>query len=260
MNGLTLEYLGFDLTTAICLALIVFTAAVLRGFAGFGFGALLLAGGALFIEPVQLVPVSLALEVVATLHMLPSIMRSINWQAVGWIGTCSLVSMPFAQHLLIVLPAAASRAVVFITIIILVALMLRGARLKVADPRGVFAGAGLLSGFINGVAAVGGIVSTLTMLGLGAGAAVVRATTAMYLMIADIGAIGISYATGAGLFHALVWWRVAALVPVLILGVWLGSRRFEGTSEATWRRIALGLPVILSVIGLARLAWQHLGT
>lgn len=236
------------------LSAVVFVAAIVRGFSGFGFGAILLSGGSFILDPLALVPISLALEIAASVHMLPSVWPHINWRAVAWMSVASLITVSVAQHLLVALPVEPARIVIAVLIILLAITTWRGMRLPADRPRTVFGTAGLLSGAVNGVAAIGGIVAILALLATGTAHTVVRATTSIYLMVADIGAISASYLTGADLYSSPVWWRVAFLIPALVLGVWVGTRQFNIASEQTWRRIALFGPIFLSVAMLVRIA------
>jgi len=135
-------------------------------------------------------------------------------------------------------------------------MLLRGMTYRSPRHGLLFSFAGLSSGLINGIAAVGGIVCTLSMLAIGSAPAMVRATTAMYLMVADIYAIGIGYAVDTGIFNATVWYRVAVLTLPLMLGVWLGSRQFALITDQTWRRIAFLLLITLSLAGIARIVYD----
>lgn len=65
--------------------LIVFGAGVVRGFAGFGFSALSVAGLALLVSPAKVVPAIFMLEVLASLSLLRSAARDIDWHWLGWL-------------------------------------------------------------------------------------------------------------------------------------------------------------------------------
>jgi len=246
MNVLTFALLSF----------VVFVAAVVRGFSGFGFGAVVMTAGSLFMRPLDLVPISLILEVAATAHMLPGIWRRIDWRAVGWITAGSVVTVPFAQLLLASLPVVTTRLVACVGVFVATLMLMAGLTLTTQKFRSLFFSVGLVSGAMNGIAAIGGIVCTLVMLSISAAPAVVRATTAMYLMVGDIFAIGIGYAADTGVFTSTAWWRVLALLPALFAGVWLGSRQFANTSAESWRRIAMRLVLVLAITGIARVVYD----
>src|SRR5690242_20550350 len=65
--------------------LIVFGAGIVRGFAGFGFSALSVAGLALLIAPARVVPPIFMLEVLASFTLLRSAAPDIDWRWLGWL-------------------------------------------------------------------------------------------------------------------------------------------------------------------------------
>ena len=46
--------------------------------------------------------------------------------------------------------------------------------------------------------------------------------------------------------------RVAALLPVFMLGAWLGAHSFDRSSEATYRRFAYVMLLCVALFGLVR--------
>jgi len=175
---------------------------------------------------------------------------------VGWITVGSIITVPFAQTLLVSLPVATTRLVACVGVLIATILLMAGYSVATRKYRTMYFSAGLVAGSMNGIAAIGGIVCTLVMLSISAGPAVVRATTSMFLMVGNIGAIGLGYAADTGVFTSVAWWRVLLLLPALFAGVWLGSRQFSNTSPETWRRIAMRLVLLLAITGIARVVYD----
>lgn len=64
-------------TMAACLA-VVLLAGVVRGFSGFGFSALSVAGLSLMVSPTKVVPTSLLLEIVASLSLLRQVWSQVD--------------------------------------------------------------------------------------------------------------------------------------------------------------------------------------
>ena len=57
----------------------VFIAAVVRGFAGFGFSALSVVTLSFFMPPTIIVPIVLMMEIIASAWMLPGVWRYVDW-------------------------------------------------------------------------------------------------------------------------------------------------------------------------------------
>ena len=72
MQGL-LDWLQLDLVTLMICVGVTFCAGWVRGFSGFGFSALMVAGISLVVAPSEIVPTILMLEVLASLHMMPRV-------------------------------------------------------------------------------------------------------------------------------------------------------------------------------------------
>ncbi|MDH3691288.1 MAG: hypothetical protein OEU36_17735 [Gammaproteobacteria bacterium] len=60
------------------LVLVVLVAAVIHGYTGFGFSALVVSGASLALPPAKVVPTVLLLEVAASIHMLPTVWKDID--------------------------------------------------------------------------------------------------------------------------------------------------------------------------------------
>ena len=69
-----------DLIPALLSALLIFLAAIVRGYSGFGFSLLAITSLSL-IHPLTLViPAVFMMEIAASIHMLPSVWREVHWR------------------------------------------------------------------------------------------------------------------------------------------------------------------------------------
>ena len=68
---------GYGLLYAV---LVVFVAAFIRGYSGFGFSAVLMVGLILQLPAAEIVPLSITLEVIASAGQARGIYRDINWR------------------------------------------------------------------------------------------------------------------------------------------------------------------------------------
>ena len=79
-----------------------------------------------------------------------------------------------------------------------------------------------------------------------------RATMIVFLTGIDLMTLPLFWA--GGLVTADTFIGIAMAFPLLGLGVWLGGRRFLSTPPATFRKFAVFLLLILSLLGLMRAA------
>jgi len=73
-------FVSLSMPEAIWCAIVVFAAACIRGFSGFGFTAILMTGLTTTLPITQIVPLSIALEIAASAGQSPGILRDVNWR------------------------------------------------------------------------------------------------------------------------------------------------------------------------------------
>ena len=230
--------------------LVVFVAAVVRGYSGFGASAIMVTGLGLILPPAEVVPIALLLEIAASLGLLTQVWGTVAWRLVGWLSAGAVLGMPLGMALLARLPADPMRVVISVLVLGASLLIWFGYRFRGAPRRGHIFGTGTISGLANGVAAVGGLPVVLFLLSTATGAAVSRATLIVYLMLGDI------YGTGVAAANDLVTGDVAlraALFAIpLVAGVAVGNRQFLKASPESFRRFTLLLLMALASLGLIR--------
>ncbi len=230
--------------------LVVLGAGVVRGYTGFGFSALVVATHSLVLPPAEVVPSAFLMEIVASLHLLPLVWREVEWRRVLELGVGAALAMPLGILALARLDEASVRPLVYGVILICALLLLKGIRLEKGGGRAFTVGTGMVSGFTNGVAAVGGLPVVLLFLATPAGVATSRATLVAYLFAGELYAV-----SWLGTQQLLSWdiaLRVLVFLPALVIGVWLGNRRFVSTPPESFRRLTLFLLLSLCVLGLAK--------
>ena len=115
--------------------LIVFAAGVVRGFAGFGFSALCVAGLTLFMPPAQVVPPIFALEILASITLLREGLRHADWHWLGWLVLGNALLIPVGLLLLAWLPETPLRLLIGSLLLVSAGLMRSGRLLAPARTR-----------------------------------------------------------------------------------------------------------------------------
>ena len=241
----------FDLQgdQAIWFALIVLTASYIRGFSGFGFTAVLLTGSAFFLPIVEIVPLSIALELTASSVQARGIVQHVKWPELAILLTTGIVCTPIGVFLLGYFDNQTLRltALLFIFGSSLYLVFAGGRLLRFS--RGTYALAGSAIGVVNGATALSGLVLALLFSLSNESAAKMRATMIAYLFAADLWAFLILM--GAGYYDSVVIARAIASLPLLAFGVWLGSRHFSSAQPQSYRKVVLCLLLVLSAAGVA---------
>ncbi|MDH3196545.1 MAG: sulfite exporter TauE/SafE family protein [Hyphomicrobiales bacterium] len=232
------------------LALVILAASFVRGYSGFGFSAVLVAGLTLILPPAEVVPLSIGLEVVASLGQARGIWADIDRRRLMVLLIAGLIGNPLGVWLLVAIPVEPLRLALLSFIALASILLMVMPRAHTDLSLALLAGGGFAAGVVNGATALSGLVLALVFTLAGIRPAVMRATMIAYFFVTDLWTGGVM--TAAGLVDQTTVLRVIAALPFLALGVWLGSRRFLATPPATFRVLVLWLLIGLSLIGLAR--------
>lgn len=213
---------------------VVFAAGIVRGFAGFGFSAITVAGMSLVVSPALVVPAIFMLEILASLSQLRGIARDVDMPWLSWLMLGNLICIPVGVALLAWLPETPLRLLIG-ALLMAAALLLRGgAHVTLVPTRGVRLAAGLASGFINGVAAIGGIAIAVLLSTAKMAPAALRATLIALLLFSDVVSLicaalmpSSTHASGNLLGPDTLKWALW-LAPAMLAGIWYGQRSFKG--------------------------------
>ena len=97
----------------------VFIAAVVRGFAGFGFSALSVVTLSFFMPPTIIVPIVLMMEIIASAWMLPGVLAVCGLAVVAPQRYRIFIGSPIGVAMLAFLPAEITKIILYITLVIL---------------------------------------------------------------------------------------------------------------------------------------------
>ena len=243
MLGLTPLALAYALTA-------VALAAVIRGYTGFGFSALVVTSLSLIVSPAEVVPIVYLLEVAASVHMLPLVWRKVDWSTLGWVTLGAAIATPVGIAILSSTPVTPLRLMVGVLVLGATLAVASGWKMRGQIGPAAKVGTGLISGTANGIAAVGGLPVVIFLLSSGASTAATRATLVAFFVIIDL--YGAGLAASQGLFPTEVLLRTALFALPLVLGVAIGHRLFTRSPPRSFRRMVLVLLVILSCAVLLR--------
>lgn len=224
----------------------VFLAAIVRGFAGFGFSALCVALLSFMIPPPLAVPLVMLMEVAASAQLLPGAWRHADFRWLWPVCLGVVLGTPFGVWLLAELDAAAARFFVYGLLAVLAAAHFFGAVGKLSAPPfavGIFAGAA------NGLAAVAGLAAALFLLAKKPETA--RASLIALFFASDLYAL--FWGGGMGLLRPMHGVLFLGLILPLAAGVWIGARLFAKTGGRNYKQFASALILFAAGGGLLRL-------
>lgn len=238
-----------DLSVSLLTILVAFFAGLIRGFAGFGGPAVMLAIMTWFLAPVQVIAKVVVIESIAATSLVWRVRREIDWRICLTLTVPTLLSMPIGYWLLTNTDPELMRQLILLAILVSCALMLSQWRYRRKLTQPWLIAVGLVGGVIIGASFIALVVVAVILMGpynrneartliLFWGFSV----SAWYFVLSVIGG-----QTGLP--------GVVSAVPAAVtyfLGSWIGSNWFSHTTEANYRRYALILLTTLALIGLLR--------
>ncbi len=227
-------------------------ASLARGYSGFGFSALLVSSWSLVTEPARAVALALVMEVLASIIQAYSIWRSIPWRRVAALLGGAVLGTPAGVWLLTQTPPSTMKVGVAVFVLVCAIALLAGFRFRRKTGAAATAAVGVASGVANGAVAMGGLPVALFLTADGDDPTRLRAALIAYFFLLDLMAIALL--AGEGLVSADTLAQAAIALPVLVCGIWLGTRQFLGATAQSFRRNTLWILIGLALLGIGRAA------
>ena len=240
------------------LAFCAFLAGLIRGFSGFGLSAVLVASAAFVIPPKLIIPTAQAMEVIASIALIPTVWRDVNWKWLTPMGAAYLISIPFGVAALAYLPEAAIRVGGCVLLLVATLCLLLNRRPNLPDGLPLRFGTGLVAGFFAGASSLGGMVASVMLFAVSIPAKQLRAT----LIVLFFGSALYSLSWGA--WHGVVtegtFVRAAWLAVPLLIGIAVGTHGFKNVSEKRFRQYVLVLLATLAVAGIVNVIFNAISS
>lgn len=231
------------------MGLVVIVAAFVRGYSGFGYSAMLIAGSSLVTNPLNLVAVVVILETAMSVQAWRQAGPQVDWSRVGWLMAGAAVGLPLGLWAMTAISEDAARAVIAGYVLVMCGVLLVGWRLR-AEVQGAGNGlAGLISGLAN-APGMGGLPIAAFFAAQPMQATVFRATLIAYFPLLDLYSAPLYW--WAGLVSWDTLWAALIALPLTFLGNWLGARHFLAADPQEFRRFAILLLAGLAIMGLIK--------
>lgn len=242
-----------SITALVLACIVIFVAAIVRGFSGFGFSLLAVSGLSLLYTPAQIVPAIFMLELAASLHLLPSIWREVHWKSLLPLSIGCILATPLGVYLLANVPARPMTLALALFVIVSTALLWAGLRFSRMPGPAASVGTGALSGLANGAFGIGGPPVVLFYLSTPAGNAVGRASLIAFFLLTDT--VGLANLAVQDLVTRDSFIKALLFLPVLAAGIWVGARAFTAMDAQRFRKAVLLLLMLLSLATAAKALW-----
>ena len=227
-----------------------FVAGAVRGFTGFALSALIMATLTLILPPIELLPVCVLLELLASALLVRGGFAQADRAMILQLQSGALVGTPLGLALTTILDPNTSRLFVQSLILCLALAQLLRLRLPISPHPAATVATGVLSGFVTGIASIGGMVIALYTLARQMPPATVRASLILVIFIG--GALTFLWQAAFGILTSISALRAAALAIPMVAGVLVGRAFFRPEFEKHYRPFSLSLLIALAAFGLVR--------
>lgn len=227
---------------------LVMIAGFTRGFSGFGAGLILAPSLSLLFPPQQVIAAVLLLEMTAAGGLIPEAVHQTKWPEVLTLAISAAVMVPVGTYFLFILEPNLMRRIIGGLILSFVALLATGHQYFPKPHLSFTSGIGALSGFLTGLAGIGGPPIVLYQLSGDNTAVANRANFISFFALTQFVALITYWISGVLSIDAL--FLFARFAPVFLFGLFLGGFFFKRVNESLFRKFVFGLLVVAAILAL----------
>ncbi len=237
-----------DISTWLISLGVVAIAGFTRGFSGFGSGLILAPALSLMFNPQLVVATVVLLEMTAGAGLVPEAIQKTRWREVLPLVLSAIVMVPVGAHFLALLEPTLMRRIIGGLIFGFVLLLLTG-KGRYSRPRlALTSGVGVLSGFLTGLAGIGGPPIVLYQMSGRNPATANRANFIVFFALTQLVALGAYWVSG--MMTVAVGALFIRFVPAFVGGLLIGRLCFKRVNETLFRRFVIGLLLTVAVLAL----------
>jgi len=229
------------------IALVAFTAGVMRGFCGFGGPAFMVAILTVYFTPGEVLPKVYVVDLAASIYLFVSFRRDIPWNLVWPVTIPTLLMMPVGQYLLVQVNSAVLSQAIAVTIALCSILLLLGVRYQRRMRPAALMALGTCAGVVFGAT----YIALVMVAGILTVPYAKNETRGLIIAWALLAAIMFGIISGvSGVTQMSDYWIALPGAVLYLAGTWAGSYGFRASSETLFRNIALTVLLGLSVLSL----------
>ena len=236
-----------NLATISMSGMILFIAAIIRGFSGFGLALVSVPLLSMIMPPVSFVPLIFGMQIIAVFLGLKRTLQDVQWNQIvplvpgGFLGTW------VGLLLLYRINPEFLGIIIAVAVVLVAASLLKGLRFSRHFSKLETAIIGMLAGILNGAASLPGPPVILAQLVMPNTNKMVRSNLIIFFTILSL--LGLTSIVAGGKLNETHVYLIATSTPFLILGTWLGERLFYNpVMFPYYRRISTYLLLTIGII------------
>jgi len=233
------------------LFLVLFGGGIIRGYSGFGFAMICAIAFSFVYPPSMITPLILCMEIPVSAWLLFQVRTHVDWKSLKIIFMGSMITIPMGSLALTSVPVNLLRIFISLTVLLLCFGLL--IKKPASGPTGSVTafGVGMISGFLTGLAAIGGPPVILFYLSSSRSVSISRASMIAFFLVVDCAAIISSL--WYNLLDSQILILSAKMMVPLSAGIWVGNYLFgKFLDEEIFKRQAIILLIILAFISLIK--------
>ena len=250
IETLKLTLFGLSLVEVLAIVFSAGIAGFLRGFVGFGGAIAVVLILNLALGPLTAIPIASLIGMPSTVQLLPTIIRHAERQFVTIISISCIIAAPAGAFILVAIDPDLMKIIISIFVLVMVALLHFNIRPKPGyqDSHLTSVVAGLISGVIQGTAAVGGPPAVLAALMRPGDAVRQRANVLGTVSVLNFCAVVPFWYLGLYTYDVLVISLV--IIPLYMISTAIGAYFFSTQGHHHYRQAAL---ITLAILGTTTL-------
>ncbi len=238
----------FEPASLVILACAVFGAGSIRGFAGFGDALFFLPIAGMLLPPIPSIMVFVFIASFGPWPVLPQAYRLARGPRIHILLATMIATLPIGFYILTILSPDVFKTMLSLMAIGMVAVMKFGFAPAINLTRNFCAGLGVACGVIGGFTGVPGSFLMFCLLNSELPVERVRAFALVTLLPFDAGLLILGILHGD--MNLSIFIISIALLPLYIIGIFIGRRIFSPSRESFFRNTALALIFMSGVLGL----------
>ena len=188
------------------------------------------------------------LDIPSAIQLGPSIYRHTRWKVIFILLLSALPSIPLGVWVLNVSEPELMRRLISLFVLAFAILNATGWQIRKTPNLVTHLFVGGLSGFLTGVAALGGPPIILFFLSLRYPKEVFRSSTLTFLILSSFFALIFYF--GNDLITLRHFYIFLLATPIYLISMWFGTSIFKRVSERKFRHIAVFIIMIIALVGI----------
>lgn len=227
---------------------VVLLAGAVRGFSGFGTGLMIMPPLALLYDPPTAVVTAAIVDLPAVVQLLPDAIRHAERRVAVPLGLAAAATIPAGVWLLVTVEPDLIRRTAAVAILVFVAALASGWRWRGRASMPATLGVGASAGLLGGATGLTGPPVILYFVAGPWAATAARGNILGYFTIVATTQVAVLAIAGVIDMERLL--RAAALTPLYLGGIWIGTRLFRLAPERFFRRVAFVLLTGIALVAL----------